>query len=376
SGNKNRQAGVASFSDAAYLDREVQSWTWNAQITQPLIRWANWVGYAQADAMTRQASEQFALAEQDLILRVAQAYLDVLVADQSSQVAVAQVQAVAEQLALAQRTYSVGTGTITDVHEARAKWALSQAQSVAAINELANKQAELEKILGEPMSVAAMDLDKALNKGLPSLALQQIDEWLAGATNHNPQVKIQQAALEVARKEVRKSEAAHFPTLDLVLSRSGSYNSGTLSSPADISTLAYSNQAGLQLNFPLFSGGATQSRVREALALEDKAQDELTLAIRNAASQVRQAFAGVVNGQAQVTALQVAVDAGKNAVESNKIGFRIGTRINPDVLNAEVQLYSTLRDLSKARMEIAMQGLKLKAAAGALTQEDLAALDR
>ncbi len=374
-GNKNRQFGVASFSEAAYTDRDVQGWTWSAQITQPLIRWANWVGYAQADVAARQAAEQFSVAEQDLIVRVAQAYLDVLAADQNTQVMQAQLQAMAEQLALADRTYSVGSGTITDVHEAKTKWALSQAQSVAAHNELASKRAELEKILGESLSLASVDLGKTLSHDLPALSTSQLDTWLAAAAQ-NPQVKVQQAALEMAHMEVRKSQAAHLPTLDLVLSRNGNYSSGTLSSPADLSTQVYSNQAGLQLNVPLFAGGATQSKVRESLALEEKAQDELTLTQRNVVSQVRQAYAGVVNGQAQIAALQVAAEAGRNAVESNKIGFRIGTRINPDVLNAEQQLYATLRDLSKARMETTMQGLKLKAAAGALTQEDLATLDR
>ncbi len=374
-GNKSRQFGVASFSEAAYTDRDVQGMTWSVQVTQPLVRWANWVGYEQADAATRQAAEQLALAEQDLIVRVAQVYLDVLVSDQNTKVMQAQVQAMAEQLALAERTYAVGSGTITDVYEAKSKWALSQAQSVSATNELASKHAELEKILGESLPLVSIDLNKTLHNDLPGPATVQLDAWLAAAMQ-NPQVKVQQAALEVARMEVRKGQAAHLPTLDLVLSRNGNYSSGSLSSPADLSTQVYSNQAGLQLNVPLFAGGATQSKVRESLALEEKAQDELTLTQRNVANQVRQAYAGVVNGQAQVAALQMAAEAGRNAVESNKIGFRIGTRINPDVLNAEQQLYATLRDLSKARMETTMQGLKLKAAAGALTQEDLATLDR
>lgn len=373
--NKNRQFGVASFSEAAYTDRDVLGTTWSVQLTQPLVRWANWLGYEQADAATRQAAEQFSVAEQDLIVRVAQAYLDVLVADQNTKVMQAQLQAMAEQLALAERTYSVGSGTITDVYEAKTKWAQSQAQSVAASNELAGKRAELEKILGSSLPVASVDLDKTAYRDSPEFSTIQLNTWLSAATQ-NPQVKAQQAALEMARMEVQKNQAAHLPTLDLVLSRNGNYSSGSLSSPADLSTQVYSNQAGLQLNVPLFAGGATQSKVRESLALEEKAQDELTLMQRNVASQVRQAHAGVVNGQAQVAALQMAAEAGRNAVESNKIGFRIGTRINPDVLNAEQQLYVTLRDLSKARMETTMQGFKLKAAVGALTQEDLAQLDR
>jgi outer membrane protein len=371
SANKNRQFGDASFAGAQAVDRDVQSWSWNAQLTQPLIRWASWAGYQQADAATRQAIAQFSIAEQDLMLRVAQAYLDLLVATQSAEVMQAQRLALDEQLALAQRTYAVGTGTITDVHEAKAKWALSQAQSVAAENDLEAKRAELEKILGEPMFASV----GGLNHTMPPHS-QSLSEWLAHAQAHSPQITLQQAVVDVARHEVSKSAAAHSPTLDLVLSRATNYSSGSLNSPADLSTHVNSNQAGLQLNIPLYAGGGTQSRVREALALAEKAQEELTLARRTVANQIRQAHSGVLSGRAQVEALQTAVEAGKNAVESNKIGLRIGTRITPDVLNAEQQLYTSMRDLSKARAETAIQHLKLKAAAGTLTHDDLIALDQ
>jgi outer membrane protein len=370
--NKNRQFGTASFAGADAVDRDVQSWSWNAQITQPLIRWASWVGYQQADAATRQAVAQFAMAEQDLILRVSQAYLDLLVATQTTEVMRAQLRALDEQLALAQRTYSVGTGTITDVHEAKAKWAQSQAQSVAANQELENKRAELEKILGEPVTGPV----GGLSHGIPMQLSASLEDWIARADAQSPQIKGLQAALEAANKEVAKNEAAHLPTLDLVLSRATNYSSGSLSSPADLATHVNSNQAGLQLNIPLYAGGATQSRIRESLALAEKAQDELTLTRRTVANQVRQAYSGVISGQAQIAALQTAVEAGKNAVESNKIGLRIGTRITPDVLSAEQQLYASMRDLSKAHAETTMQQLKLKSAAGAITQDDLMALDQ
>lgn len=370
--SKNRQFGTASFAGADAVDRDVQSWSWNAQITQPLIRWANWVGYQQADASTRQAVAQFSMAEQDLILRVSQAYLDLLVATQSTEVMRAQLLALDEQLALAQRTYSVGTGTITDVHEAKAKWAQSQAQSVAAAQELENKRAELEKILGEP----ATNPVGGLSHGIPMQFSASLEDWISQADAQNPQIKGLKATLDAANKEVAKNEAAHLPTLDLVLSRATNYSSGSLSSPADLSTHVNSNQAGLQLNIPLYAGGAMQSRIRESLALAEKAQDELTLTRRTVVTQVRQAYSGVMSGQAQIAALQTAVEAGRNAVESNKIGLRIGTRITPDVLSAEQQLYASMRDLSKAHAETTMQHLKLKSAAGAITQDDLMALDQ
>jgi outer membrane protein len=370
-GAKNHQMGDASFSEAPYVHRDVRNWNWSMQVTQPIIRFGNVAAYAQGNAQTRQAQEQFMLAEQDLMVRVAQAYFDCQMAQESVQVARAQVQAIGEQLTLAERTFQVGTGTITDVHEAKAKHALAKAQHVAAENDVQTKQAELERVVGEQLTLPSM----RLMQDLPSLQ-GGVNEWLAAAVSGNPQIKIQQAALDVAHQEVNKSYAAHAPTLDFVANKGSNYGSGSLSSPADLSTRVNSFQRGIQLNIPLFAGGATQSKVRESLALEEKAREDLLGAQRQASSSVRQAYAGVVNGQAQVMALEVAVEAGRNAVESNKIGFTIGTRINPDVLSAEQQLYAAMRDLSKARADAAMQGLKLKAAAGVLTPDDLQALER
>ncbi len=370
--NKNHQIGEASFSSAPYVSRDVRAWNWTTQLTQPVIRWGNWATYAQADAQVTQAKEQFSLAEQDLIVRTAQVYFDVQVAMQSVQVAEAELQAINEQLTLAQRTFEVGMGTITDVHEAKAKQALNLAQRVSALNDLTTKQAELEKLIGEYVALPPMQLTKSL----PALDPTQLNDWLTVALRQNPQIRIQEAALTVASKEVSKSMAAHAPTLDIVANRTGNYSSGTISSPADLSTRFNSHQTAVQLTIPLFAGGATQSKVRESVALEEKAKEELTGAKRNASSQVRQSFAGVMNGQAQVEALEAAVEASQNSVESNKIGFKVGTRINPDVLNAEQQLYAAMRDLSKARADAVMQSLKLKAMTGSLDGDDLAALEK
>ena len=370
--NKNHQLGEASFSATSYVSRDVRTWNWTTQLTQPVIRWGNWAAYVQADAQVMQAKEQFALAEQDLIVRTAQVYFDVQVAMQSVQVAEAQLQAINEQLTLAQRTYEVGMGTITDVHEAKAKQALNLAQRVMAMNDLITKQAELEKLIGDYVDLPPMQL----TKNLPALDPTQLNYWLTAALQQNLQIRIQQAAVLVADKEVSKSMAAHAPTLDIVANRTGNYSSGSISSPADLSTRFNAHQTGVQLTIPLFAGGATQSKVRESIALVEKAKEELTGAKRNASSQVRQSFAGVMNGQAQVEALEAAVEASQNSVESNKIGFKVGTRINPDVLNAEQQLYAAMRDLNKARADAVMQSLKLKATTGSLDGDDLIALEK
>ncbi len=369
--NQNRQSGEASFSDAPYIERSPNSWSWTVQITQPLFRYGNWVAYRQADDQLAQAEAQFAGAKQELLLRCAQAYFDVVLAKESVAVMDAQLASTNEQLTLAQRNYEVGTGTITDVHEVRAKQASNQALRISAWNDLLSKQAELERMLGSSQAVPKVRIAGTLS----ALDASNIEEWRRNASVNNPQVKSQVAALEVAKREVSKSRSLHMPSLDITYSRSTNSNDGTLSSPADLSTRVNSSQIGLQLSVPIFAGGGSQSRVRETLAQVDRAEADLANAKRAAETQARQAFWGVINGEAQTAALLQAVAAGANAVEGNKIGFRVGTRINPDVLNAEQQLFSAQRDLSKSRVETLMQSLKLKAAVGALQEQDLVAVE-
>ena len=368
--NQSQQNGQTAFDNAPFVDRNVQSWGWTLQLTQPLLRWGNWIARDQAEAQIAAAQAQFSAAQTELALRTAQAYFDVEVALQSVDVAQAQLDAVNEQLAVAQRGFNVGTGTVTDVHEAQAKQALGAAQRVTALNELTVKESELERIIGESLRLRPVRIADLSPAGTPRM----LADWLNLAATDNATVRAQQALLVEAQHQVRKNTALHAPALDLVANQAVNYTSGTLTSPADVATRVHSQQVGLQLTVPLYAGGATQSLVREALALEEKARQELAAAQRNAASLVRQAFAGVVNGRAQVEALQTAVQASRNAVESNKIGYKIGTRINPDVLNAEQQLYQTQRDLNKARFDTVMQQLKLLAAAGQLQESDLQSL--
>jgi outer membrane protein len=365
-----QQSGIASFSNAPWIERTPATWAWTLQLTQPLLHPASWSGYQQAGRQMAQAQAQLEQAQQELMLRCAQGYLEVLVASESVRVMDAQLAAMAAQLALTERNFEVGTGTITDVHEARARHALTQSQRVAAASELAARQAELERLLGEPLTLPALQL----SADLPALTQPQ-DNWRAAALKSNPQIRALEAALEGAQLETVKNQRAHWPTLDLNASMGTNYSSGSLGSPADLSSRVESHSLGLQLTVPLFAGGATQSRVREALALQEKAAAELLSTQRAVQMQVQQAYLGVSSAQAQAQALQVAVQAGQNAVQGNLIGFRIGTRVNPEVLNAQQQLFASMRDLSKARTDTALQGLRLKAAAGQLRIEDLGALD-
>ncbi|MDO8777835.1 MAG: TolC family outer membrane protein [Burkholderiaceae bacterium] len=371
-GANGHQSGQASFSEAPYMDRNVRSHSWNLQLTQPLWRAASWAALGQAERQEQLAQEQFRQTEQELILRTAQVYLDVLVAQEAEHVVGQQVGAVAQQLGLAQRNFEVGTGTVTDVHEAQSRLDLARAQVVAARNESDNKRAEVDRMLGEPVQHLARLGDTGR---LPTVQPDALQPWVDSAREQSLQVRIAQATFEVADREITKSQAAHSPSLDFTAGYGTNLSSGSISSPADIMTRTRAGQVGMNLTIPLFAGGGTQARVREAIALKDKAAEDLEAARRTAMMQARQAFSGVTNGAAQVEALESAIRSSKSAVDANKIGFLIGTRINTDVLNAEQQLYAAQRDWHKARAETLIQGLRLKAANATLEEADLHAIN-
>jgi outer membrane protein len=273
---------------------------------------------------------------------------------------------VTEQLASAKRNFEVGTQTITDTHEAQAAYDLVVAQEFAAVNDLDNKRSALQAIVGnEPGALAPLQSGITLAPPQPATA----DQWVSSAETQNYGVTVAQLTVESAKREISRSRAAHLPTLDLVASSSRTDVSGSGSSAR--AGDSRNNAIGVQWTVPIFSGFGVTSRVRETIALEDKARNDLETTRRNAALQARQAFLGVNSGLAQVKALQAAEVSSQSALESNKLGYQVGVRINIDVLNAQRQLYSTRTDLARARYNTILNGLRLKAASGSLREADL-----
>ncbi len=352
-------------------ERRFNSNSYNVNLTQPLFRWQNFVQYGQAQQQLVQAEANFAQARQDLILRVAQAYFDVLNALENLSTLQASKVAIAQQLEQAKKNFEVGSATITDAHEAQARYDLAVAQEIAATSELDVKRAALRVIVGkEPGALNPLKRDARLLPPQP----EQIAYWVSAAEERNFAVQAQLALSEIARQEIERNRAAHYPTLDAVANVgeniSGASQFGTARS--DI----ISRNIGLQLTIPLYQGGLVNSKVREALANSNNAQSALENAKRVAALNARQFYSGVVNGLAQVRALEVALESSSSALSSNKLGYDVGVRINIDVLNAEQQVYSTQRDLSKARFETLLAQLKLKAAVGTLGEEEVQQLNR
>lgn len=372
SGNEGRSLTKTTFGEMPALARDVRAWTWTLQLTQPLIRVQNLFAYSEAESLIEQATAQFAQAEQDLILRVGQTYFDVVVAEEGIAVADAQLQAMREQLAIATRGFEAGTTTVTDVHEARSRVGLARSQRVTALNELEAKRSELEKVVG-PMPDKLSVLRPSIVAPRPEPDDPQA--WIAQAKENNPVVRAQRAALAASESTVSKGQAEHLPTVDLTASYGGNYASGSVTTPVDYTTLAKSKTVGIQFNVPIFSGGATSAKVAEAVANRYKIRADLEAARRQAGSDARQAYAGISNGLAQIEALDSAVASGQSAVKGNQVGYRLGIRINIDVLNAEQQLYTSQRDLTKARYDTLFQGLKLKAATGVLSEADLSTIN-
>ena len=343
--------------------------TQNAAVSasQPLYRPANTATYAQGLKQAEVAQAQLTAAEQDLIVRVSQAYFDVLAAQDSLTFVRAQKAAVAEQLAAAKRNFEVGTSTITDSREAQARYDLVLAQEIAAENDLRVKMLALDQQVGKsnthPNPLAAP-------VALPALPQQDVTTWVQQSADNHPGIRQSRLALDIARLETQKAEAGHKPTLDLTASLGLTRNPDG-STTTGLASRTTSSAVGLAFNLPLFAGYAIQNRIRETLSLEDKARADLDATQRTVAQGTRSAFFGVQSGMGQVKALEAAEASSQSALDANKLGYQVGVRINIDVLNSQSQLFQTKRDLAQARYNVLLGGLKLRQASGVLKAEDL-----
>ena len=340
---------------------------------QPLYRPANKIAYEQGQRGVDVAQAQLDAAAQNLIVRVAQAYFDVLAAQDSVQVAQSQKQAIQSQLAMAKRNFEVGTATITDSREAQSRFDLVTAQEIAADNDLQVKRVVLDQLVGR---IGTQPTRLAAPLTLPQVQPDNAQTWVDTALSKQPQLRQAQLALDVAKLETQKAEAGHKPTVDLqagyALNR---YPNGYMTPSLPAGTRTNSAQIGVVMNVPLFAGFAIQNRVKETVALEEKARAQLDDARRNVEQSTRTAFLGVKSGQAQVKALEAALASSQSALDANKMGYDVGVRINIDVLNAQNQVYQTQRDLSNARYQVLLGQLKLKQAAGVLSDDDLRGVD-
>lgn len=336
------------------------------QLTQPLFRAQNWIAYEQSKLAVELTEVQYGAAQMDLILRVTQAYFDLLNAQDQLNTVTQLRTAANEQLQLSKKSFEVGTVTVTDVNDAQSRYDIAAAQEIAAQNDVNVRREALRVLTGKEPPVLA-GLRPGVSLSLPQPA--EVSEWARAAESGNADVMAQQISLEIASREVQRSRAGHLPTVDLVASSGRSHAFGSASSLTE--SRAGNWQVGVQLTMPLFQGGATQSKLREAVALEDKARSDLENLRRTAAQSARQTFLGVTSGVAQVKGYEAAVKSSSSALESNKLGYQVGVKINKDVLDAQTQLATTRQQLAKARYDTIMAQVKLKQAVGTLSVQDL-----
>lgn len=404
--------------------------------SMPLYRPALNAQLEQSKLIVKQAELQLQAAKADMMLRVSQAYFEVVIAEENIIAISAQKIATVQQLESARQHFEVGSATLTDIHEAQARFDLVRAQEISAANELRVKTSALRAMIGALPSPVLRLKTGSLSLSAPSP--EHIDAWVELAERHSYGVLIQKTALQIAQQEIIKQNAAYKPTVDLTanagVNRSYARNvnesigsnsllstsqtnsntttnstttatgnsgtgfnstinsSSTANSVTDATSLSniaaqtntnssssfiksrtFEKSASIGIHFvmPLYQGGLIDSRIREAIAQQDKVSADLESALASAILNVNKSFFGVMSGLAQVSAFEVAVTSNEMAVNSNKLGYEFGMRLNIDVLNAQQQLFATRRDLARARVDTVLNGLLLKAAVGNLNEADI-----
>ena len=334
----------------------------------PLFNKANQATIEQAQRSLIASRAELESAEQDLIIRLTQAYFDVLAAKDDVELAKTNKTYILEQLASAKRNFEVGTATITDAREAQSRADLATAQEIAAENALLNRRIALAYLVGRR---DADPLPLATPVVLPTIAPRNVEEWVTVADTVHPQVIRTRTALEVARLEIDKAKAGELPTIDAVASVGANHASGDSVIPGTTRLASI----GVELNWPLYTGGSVQNRIKETVSLEQRSREEFENARRTVAQNTRVAYFGVQSGEALVKALEAAESSSRLSLEATQLGYKVGVRVNIDVLNAQRQLFETQRDLFKSRYDVLVNSLRLRQASGQLTPNDLLAVN-
>jgi len=353
-------------------DLEYTTKTYAVTLSQPILRLQNWIAITQAQQQVLQAESILATAQQDLGLRISQAYFDVLLAQDNVALSETQKTAISGQLDQAKRNFEVGTSTIVDTLEAQARYDQAVAKEIADRNDLEVKRRALQVLLGKlPDGLVPVREPLTLVEPQPN----DIEAWVKAAADSSFQIAIARANYEIARQEVKRQRAGHLPTLDLSASYARVDNPAT-AAPGLIGPVTNTSSIGLTLSVPIFSGGLTQSRVREALALRDRFEQDLENAQRSVAQSVRTSYLNVTSGIAQVRALEQALVSTQSQLDSTVLGRDVGVRTSVDVLNAQQQVFQTRRDLQQARYNYLLNTLRLKAFTGQLSEADIEEVNR
>jgi outer membrane protein len=366
-------------------------------LTQPLFNLTALEAFKQGDLNTKLADMRFYLAQQDLIIRVSQAYFDALTSQDNVELFRNKKSLIKQQLEIAQAKFDAGLATIVDVNTAQAALDLANSQEIAAQADLVVKRGVLEQLVGRPVGAlkpltkeAKIDgvlkdprskskdakdilITDSVNPQLPPG--QTLDDWIKQAESANFNVLASQLTVNLAESTYRGSQALNYPSLNLVGTSGFNTSNGTPNSYQPNNSNVYNNTIALQMYIPLVSGGYASSVIRQNAALVDTAKANFDNARRTAAQSTRAAFTGFYGGLASVKAFEAAERSSSSALESSKLGFQVGTLINIDVLIALDTLINTRSQLQQARYNTILNAIKLKAQAASLSDEDLISIN-
>jgi outer membrane protein len=349
----NNGLGRSSFSTSSF----------SFSATQPIFRYASWVGLAQAKAVVRQAYAEYVASEQDLMLRSAEAYLNILAANDELQLAQAEQSSAEQQAEIVQAKRSGGLATVTDEYEADARISLVEADVALALDMLDDANEAMREIAGDAIG-EIRPLREAFPMARPEPEMAA--EWVATALSSNLALIAVNEGVEIANQEVRRRRAERYPTLDLVASQGNSDTADQVAG-ADVNSAVVA----LQVSVPLFTGGGARSKSREASMMYRQALAQRTAQHRFVMRETRAAFRGALSAITRVEALQRSVKSQESALDGKTKGYRSGANKLVEVLDAERDLFATKRDYAQARYEYLLNMLRLKQQAGSLSISDL-----
>ena len=389
--------GTTPVSTSPGNSRVFDQKSYTVTLTQPVFNMGALEAFKQGDLNTKIADMRFFLAQQDLIIRVSQAYFDALTSQDNVELYRNKKGLIKQQLEIAQAKFDAGLATIVDVNTAQAALDLANSQEIAAQADLVVKRGVLEQLVGRPVGalkpltkeakidgvlkdprskskdVKGNPIADSVNPQLPPG--QTLDDWINQAEAANFNVLAGQLSVSLAESTYRASQALDYPSINLVGTSGYNTSNGTATNFNPANTNVYNNTVGLQMTIPLVSGGFNSSVIRQNAALVDQAKANYDNARRTAAQNTRVAFTGFYGGLASVKAFEAAERSSTSALESSKLGFQVGTLINLDVLIALDTVITTRSQLQLARYSTILNAIKLKAQASALTDEDLIAVN-
>ncbi|MBF4992468.1 TolC family outer membrane protein [Methylophilus sp. QUAN] len=336
---------------------------------QPIYRKENLERIDLSKVQVSVTDKQLHLTQQQLMLRTTQAYFDVLQAQDRIELLAAQKQAIQQQLQQAKASFETGITTVTDLHEAQARYDLIVAQEIAAENEQAVAQHSLQAIIGNPPQTLA----KVRDDLQITPALKPMQDWQTVTAASNLNIQIQQAQIDISDRNISIAQSGHYPTLDAVASYTDSHYNG---SQNRFGTDLQNAVIGVELNVPIYLGGAVDSRIRQASYNKQKAQDDLENVHRQTMLETQRAYLGLSSSIAQIKALEQALQSSQSQLDATKLGYEVGIRTSVDLLNARQQHFSAKRDLLQARYNYLVSIIRLKTASGIINEADLQDIDQ